>query len=320
MTVGAELFGDVLELAQKITVHYLPPPPPSITRNLKTHFVIFGILKVLFQIYSLIRLLFTIPKFSYILVQVLPPSHHVDPQNPPSIPSIAIAQFVCILRSARLVIDWHNLGYTMLALRLTPHHPLVRLYQMYEQFFSKFAYAHFAVTDMMRKHLMEKYKLRNVTTLRDLPPPRYKPLTQEAQDLFLAALPETQSVDRKTTKIIVTSTSFTEDEDLNLLLWVLRRCYHTENGPRILLLITGRGPQEPKYRHIISTSILSGTDPDAKCTAKMLWLEPEDYPRLLASADLGISLHTSSSGLDFPMKVIDLFGCGTPVCAIRFAA
>jgi beta-1,4-mannosyltransferase len=191
---------------------------------------------------------------------------------------------------------------------------------MYEQFTSRFAYAHFAVTDAMRKHLIEKYKLRNVTTLRDLPPPRYQPLNQEAQDLFLATLPETKAVDRKTTKIIVTSTSFTQDENLTLLLWVLRRCYYTENIPRILLLITGRGPQQPMYSHLISSSILAGTDPDAKCTAKMLWLEPQDYPRLLASADLGVSLHTSSSGLDFPMKVIDLFGSGTPVCAIRFDA
>ncbi|KAL6867730.1 hypothetical protein ACP4OV_015754 [Aristida adscensionis] len=138
--------------------------------------------------------------------------------------------------------------------------------------------------------------------------------------------------------LVVSSTSWTPDEDFSILLEAAvmydRRVAATlgeedsmdegqlwidiKNGkqfvyPRLLFIITGKGPDRKKYEERIKRLKLR------RVAFRTMWLASEDYPLLLGSADLGVSLHTSSSGLDLPMKVVDMFGCGLPVCAASFS-
>ncbi|GMR42052.1 hypothetical protein PMAYCL1PPCAC_12247 [Pristionchus mayeri] len=119
--------------------------------------------------------------------------------------------------------------------------------------------------------------------------------------------------------ILISSTSWTADEDFSILLdAVVKYDKRMQSGgkdlPRLFLIITGKGPEKAYYMakidqlHLSHVSIFSP------------WLEAADYPTAVAAADLGVCLHTSTSGVDLPMKVVDMFGCGVPVLAKRFPA
>ncbi|OAK99352.1 chitobiosyldiphosphodolichol beta-mannosyltransferase [Phaeosphaeriaceae sp. SRC1lsM3a] len=290
----------------------LSPAPKFLRSSSKLLFPVIAPLKALWQAASLyLALGYSSRPCAFMFVQ-----------NPPSIPTLAIASLVCFLRNTALVIDWHNFGYSILALKLGPSHPLVRISEKYEKLFAKTATHHITVTNAMARVLKDDYGV-TAQALHDRPASLFRPISPSERAAFLARLPETSTYATDLTspttktprKLIVSSTSWTADEDFSLLLSALVS-YSTSAAsnsslPRLLAIITGKGPQKEHYLAQIRT--LTQEKKLSHVDISTAWLTPQDYALLLASAHLGISLHTSSSGVDLPMKVVDMFGAGLPV-------
>ncbi|KAG7504258.1 chitobiosyldiphosphodolichol beta-mannosyltransferase [Solea senegalensis] len=289
--------------------------------------------KVTVQCLQLLSVLLRMELQSYVLLQ-----------NPPGLPSIAVAWFVCVLRGSRFIIDWHNYGYTIMALSHGWRHPVVRLAKWYEHFFGPLAAHHLCVTTAMKDDLQRNWGIK-ATTVYDRPASIFRETPVKLQhELFMRLAhiyPQFQhrgcdgdaeaektifsvrdltddSVTLRAERpaLLLSSTSWTEDEDFSILLSALEDYEGLVSGgaslPSLVCVITGKGPQKEHYRKLIDALHFQHVK---ICTP---WLEPEDYPLLLGAADLGVCLHKSSSGLDLPMKVVDMFGCCLPVCAVHF--
>ncbi|CAG8578736.1 4822_t:CDS:2 [Dentiscutata erythropus] len=326
---------------QNINVHYISHPwhlPDNIPKLL---FFVYAPIKVYIQILFLYWTLFVrINRPTYILVQ-----------NPPSIPTLMIVQFVCWARQTDLIIDWHNFGYTILGIRLGHNSRIVKIAKWYEKLYGRRAHAHLTVTAAMHRELMYKWEVQGaISTLYDRPQSHFKKLDLEEIHEFLTRFDLEEIISKQsiganflppssttstllTTKpspdtpakyrsdrpiLIVSSTSWTADEDFSILLKAAEQYDQAADKtsqnkfPKLVFIITGKGPLKDMYEREISKISLKNV------RIVTAWLSAEDYPLILGCADLGISLHKSSSGMDLPMKVVDMFGCGLPVCAIKF--
>ena len=228
---------------------------------------------------------------------------------------------MCFLRNTQLLIDWHNFGYSILALKLGKDHPLVKISQWYERTFSRYATTHFTVTRAMARILERDYRIiAPVLTLHDRPASNFRLLDQSQRLAFLGRLPATASaiddIVAGKTRVLVSSTSWTPDEDFSMLLDALVDYSSLATSthphlPELSVVITGKGPLK---KHFLEQIALVAEKGELEMvTIETAWLSTEDYASLLGSASLGISLHMSSSGVDLPMKVVDMFGAGLPV-------
>jgi beta-1,4-mannosyltransferase len=244
-------------------------------------------------------------------------------QTPPALPTLIVAWIVARLRRARLILDWHNLGYTILALRLGRRHFAVRLARWIERLAGRRADAHLCVSRGFARFLADRFSIKSVRVLYDRPASPFVPLDRGERERLRQALFARLGV-RGTTPVgfIVCPTSWTEDEDFDLVIDAVRRIEDRIRGweagdptrrfPDLIVLVTGDGARRAEFERRFAGLLAH------RVQLRTRWLDPEDYPRIVGSADLGLCLHRSSSGMDIPMKVADLFGAGVPVCALDY--
>lgn len=288
-------------------------PLPVIQNSKSFPFLLFGPYKVLLQIWYIAKTLWALRGSDYILLQ-----------NPPSIPLLPVVVLYKVfftLNKTKLIIDWHNFGYTILKMKFngSESHPFVKIHYWVEYLFAKFGDYHLTVTHSMKDYLTLHWKLdgKKISVLHDRPGMQFKPLKDEKEKKHLIATSGFiknyfPAFDSQKDKILVTSTSFTPDEDLSILLDSLVKWDRNSSEITLHCFITGKGPLKMFYQDKVASLKLSNVK------INFVWLSNEDYPLLLQLCDFGVSLHLSSSGLDLPMKILDMFGSGLPVVAYGY--
>jgi len=254
-----------------------------------------------------------------LLLWRIPPPDLILVQNPPGVPTLAIAWLAARARSARFAIDWHNRTSAMLALRLGPGHPAVHWVARFEGLSGRAADVNLFVSSHMRDRLHQDYGITG-TVFRDRPADCFAPLPDaQRRRVRQAIFGKTFEQAAREPALLISPTSWSADEDLALFLDALEKYdasaqhgSNTDGLPPIVVLITGRGPLRQAFENRVARTSLTSV------TVRTAWLEPAEYPRVLAAADLGMSFHASASRLDLPMKIADMFGAGVPVCAYDY--
>jgi beta-1,4-mannosyltransferase len=297
------------------------PPIPAVTGNARIHchrladrafarrdkggirrFVLGSVLRASGQAVRLFSLLMRLPKPDVILVQ-----------NPPAVPTLSIAWLAARLRGARLIIDWHNLSHAIAAVKVGDTHRAVKSLRRSERRGGRRADAHLTVSKALAQWLSREFGI-TAAVMYDRPSKAFAaPAADAASALWETLKKELPATER--VPIVVCPTSWTPDEDFDLLLEALERAERRLTGdqPSLAVLLTGRGPLRTTFEQRAARRHFK------RIIVKMLWLEPTDYPTLVGMADLGLCLHQSASGLDLPMKLADLRGAGVPVATYDYA-
>jgi len=234
-------------------------------------------------------------------------------QNPPALPGLPLLLAAARRYGARVVVDWHSRTAAMLALRLGDRHPAVRSVNRLEGWLAGKASGHFAVSSAMRDDLRERFGIE-ATALHDRPRVKTAALTADHRIAVLRRVLDTCGAPaaRENAFVLASPTSFSRDEDLDMLLDALALVARRSPARPILLFATGHGPLRARFAARARTI---ATDELQVVTG---WLPEPLYRDLLRAADLGVSMHRSASKTDLPMKVVDMVEAGLPAAVFDY--
>jgi beta-1,4-mannosyltransferase len=286
-----------LQNADNVVIHAIKPFY-DVPRFL---FPLYAPIKILYLFFQLLMLIFTLPRFELVLCQ-----------NPPTIPTIPFCWLLCLFKGKRFVIDWHNLGWSILKCNNKTFG--WRILKPIEYITGRWSTGNLAVTKALQEHLAEQ-RIKSVVVY-DKPSDLFKP-TRESREKFAKQL----GIDEKSTWVI-SSTSWTPDEAVEMILDASdkldkeiseRKAKGENKDTSVTFILTGKGPNRRAFEAEVQGRNYANIE------FRFEFLSYEDYAELLGACDAGVSLHYSSSGFDLPMKGLDMIGAGLPLLSIRYS-
>jgi beta-1,4-mannosyltransferase len=274
----------------------------------------------LFIAAAALRSLWLTFRIGWLLLCFRPRPHSILVQNPPALPAAVLAVAAARIHRATLIVDWHNFAAAMLALRVGPGYFLVRIVERFEHWLARNADANLCVSDALCQRVRPSARRGACLVLRDRPLQQPKPATARERNHILRRVWEALSIEPDSSDgaepvVVVSSTSWSQDEDMGMLLDGLMALKSEPSAtlPPLAVIVTGLGPGRAEFE-----ARARGVDGPGLRIATG-WLADDLYRDLLRAAHLGVSMHRSASGLDLPMKIVDMIEAGLPVLAYDYA-
>ncbi len=246
-------------------------------------------------------------------------------QNPPGFPVMMVLGLAG-RRGAHRVLDWHNFGSSLLALRRSPRRHAAGLYRWCEHRLARMADDHWTVSAALAGQLAD---IRAVV-VHDRPSRIFRAAAAQTRNRQSAGKNGGADADRLAwwrrvlphlappgaPRWVVAPSSWGPDEDSNAMLRAAeewrRNAKSWGDAPHVVIIASGRGPGQADFARAAAAL---GAGPVTLVTA---WVPAAEYPALLAWADAGLCLHQSSSGVDLPMKLADFRGAGKKALVLDY--